>query len=154
MAGRSSLDKGKRGEREVAAILNGLLIETMRELGYPEDEISARSIQRNQNQSAVGGNDLSNTMGLGIEVKRHENISNINSWWSQCCEGAQRNNEWPVLIYRQNHQPWRVRTWTKLILPGSQELVDAVADINYDAFQKWYKAWCVCWLRQGGTQRT
>lgn len=146
--------KGFNGEREIATLLNGLLIITMREMGFPEEQISARSIQRNQNQSAVGGNDLSNTMGLGIEVKRHENISGINGWWTQCVEGAKRNNEHPVLLYRQNHGKWRCRTLAHLVLPYGDNTVIAVADFDYLAFQEWFKAWCKDHLTNGGGVRT
>jgi len=146
--------KGFNAEREVATLLNGLLIITMREMGYPENEISARSIQRNQNQSAVGGNDLSNTMGLGIEIKRHENLSGINGWWKQCVEGAARNNDHPVLLYRQNNSKWRCRTLAHLMLPNSDDSVIAVADFDYLAFQEWFKAWCKDHLKTGGAVRT
>ena len=154
MAGRSALNKGKNGEREVAAILNGLSMRVLRELGFPETEISARSIQRNQNQSAVGGNDLSNCMGLGIEVKRHENLSGINGWWTQCVEGAKRNNEHPLLIYRPNHSPWKYRTIGHLHVPHGGYFSPAVVDFTHSDFETWFMHWCRYWYLQGGEQRT
>lgn len=103
--------KGFNAEREVATLLNAGVMTAMRRQGYPEDDVvkAATTVQRNQNQSAVGGSDLTNTLGLAIEVKRHENTSGINGWWAQCTAAAKRNNEIPVLIYRQSRSPWRVQ---------------------------------------------
>lgn len=147
--------KGFNAEREVATLLNGLLMGVMRDMGYSEAEViaAATSIQRNQNQSAVGGNDLSNTMGMGIEIKRHENLSGINGWWAQCVAGAGRNSEHPVLLYRQSRSPWRCRTLVHLGLPGTDDTVVTVADFGYDAFLIWFKAWSRGWLTQGGLAR-
>ncbi|HEY6020238.1 MAG TPA: hypothetical protein VIY48_10140, partial [Candidatus Paceibacterota bacterium] len=120
------------------------------------EEIAAKaaSIQRNQNQSAVGGNDLSNTMGLGIEIKRHENLSGINGWWQQCVAGASRNNEHPVLLYRQNNSKWRCRTFVHAQLPVIDDTVVVIGDFGWDDFQKWFRAWTRDWLGSGGEART
>ncbi len=97
--------KGGEGEREIANLLNDIIAKKLRELGR---EVPDRPIvQRNQNQSAVGGSDLTNTFGLAIEVKRQETLT-INSWWRQCVASAVRNKEEPVLIYRQNRKAWHV----------------------------------------------
>ena len=95
--------KGAGGEREICDVLNSIIQDTMRILKFPPKEVEAagRTVQRNQNQSAVGGNDLTNTFGLSIEVKRQEQLA-INTWWAQCLAAANRNNEHPVLLYRQN----------------------------------------------------
>lgn len=141
--------KGQNGEREIATLLNGILITVLKELSAPNDLIlrAASSVQRNQNQSAVGGGDLINTFGLSIEVKRQE-ILNVDAWWRQCHASASRNKEWPVLLYRQNNKPWRCRTVVNVTLPDESQ-IHAIGDINYLAFQAWYKEWITIRLRQG-----
>lgn len=128
--------KGANGEREVAKVLNNIIAHVMGELKLDVPDIDI--VQRNQNQSAVGGNDLSNVFGLGIEVKRQEQLS-INKWWSQCVAGAARNNELPVLIYRQNRKAWRVVMNTRIPLTNG-ELV-ARADLDWETFQQWFREW-------------
>lgn len=101
--------KGANGEIEVYKMLNPIIQEVLRELQFPAEMVAKaeKAVQRNQNQSAVGGNDLTNTFGLSIEVKRQEALS-INTWWAQTVAAAQRNNEEPILMYRQNNKKWRV----------------------------------------------
>ncbi len=143
-----SLNKGKNGEREVAQLLTGIAITAMRELGKPEDEVlrMVGSIQRNQNQSAVGGSDLSNTFGLAIEIKRHETLQ-VEAWWRQTVEQAQRNSEVPVLLYRQNNKAWRCLTWGYIQIPKgkdepySNSLHPTRMEISYTDFHAWFKAW-------------
>lgn len=147
--------KGFNGEREVATLLNSLVMGVMRELGFPEATVlaAATTIQRNQNQSAVGGADLSNTFGLSIEVKRHENLSGFNGWWRQCTAAAQRNGEVPVLLYRQNRSAWQCATLLELDCPaGNGKMVRA--EIDYATFQMWFKDWVRVKLQMGEQVRT
>lgn len=148
MAGINIRQKGANGEREVATAMNSIVMLVMTQLGFPAEKIleAANSIQRNQNQSAVGGSDLSNTFGMGIEVKRQETLS-INTWWKQCTESAKRNSEWPVLIYRQNHGKWQVMTYLRA--PVDSDSVTVRATMDWDAFLYWFKAWVENKLRQG-----
>lgn len=143
--------KGQNGEREIATIMNGIIILTMRKLGYPEGTIlkAANAVQRNQNQSAVGGNDLSNTFGLSIEVKRQEALS-INTWWNQCVAAAQRNDEVPVLLFKQNHKPWRCITWGEIKLPDNNtRIFKARVEMSYEDFQRWFGEWVEMKFRMG-----
>lgn len=131
-------DKGQRGEREIADMLNGIIYQVLKDLGNsPEDCAKAFStVQRNQNQSAVGGNDLTNCLGLSIEVKRQETLS-VNTWWAQCVAAAERNSEHPVLMYRQSRKPWRVVTLGWVALPNSTQ-VQAVVEIGESDFRNWF----------------
>ncbi len=97
--------KGAGGEREVITLLEPVVRRVMLDTGYPIPEKPI--IQRNQNQTAVGGSDLTNTFGLAIEVKRQETLA-VNQWWMQCVNSASRNGEIPVLMYRQNQKKWHV----------------------------------------------
>lgn len=100
--------KGAEGEREVCKLLNALYKEVYEILGipFPEKDIA----QRNQNQSAVGGCDISNTCNFAFEVKRQEQLA-INTWWNQCVISAKEIKKIPVLIYRQNKRKWAVVTY-------------------------------------------
>lgn len=151
--GANPRTKGADGERQVIKMLVPIVKEVMTELDYPADEIIAadQCIQRNQNQSAVGGNDLTGTFGISIEVKRQEQLS-INTWWKQCCEAASRNNELPLLIWKQNRKPWRIRTLGFLHVMGAkgewtshQEIVE----LDEAAFRKWFRAWVKGKLQNG-----
>ena len=134
--------KGATGEREIADMLNFIIYKVMKDdLGYPESEAlkAMSSVQRNQNQSAVGGNDLTNCLGLSIEVKRQEALS-VPAWWRQCEAAAQRNGEVPVLMYRQNRKAWHVMTYMWLQLPDGKQ-VRVLAETDMDSFKAWFREW-------------
>ena len=101
-------------------------------------------MQRNQNQSAVGGKDLVGTYGLAIEVKRQEALS-INTWWKQCVISATELKEEPVLLFRQNGKKWRCLLLVGLQMPlergSTASSIQVRAEIDYDAFKQWFKAW-------------
>lgn len=146
--------KGQNGEREIADILNLIIYTTMKEMGFPEAEClkGMTTVQRNQNQSAVGGNDLTNCMGMSIEVKRQEALS-PGAWWKQCVAAAERNNELPVLLYRQNRQPWHVRTYAWVNLPDGKH-IRVIVEFDMPQFKVWFKEWVRTKLLEGGEVRT
>lgn len=152
--------KGANGEREIATLLNTIVVEVMTAMAFPQEQIAAASktIQRNQNQSAVGGCDLSNVFGMSVEVKRQENLA-IPAWWRQTVAAAERNNELPVLIYRQNRKAWHVRTYAWLALPGGeagawsrQQMI--VAEFDIDTFKQYFANWVRGKLEQGWEIKT
>lgn len=145
--------KGAEGEREIVKMLTPIVIEVMTSLDFPADriEIASKSIQRNQNQSAVGGCDLSNVFGMSIEVKRQEQLA-IGSWWQQTLAAAERNNEIPVLMFRQNRKPWRIRTYGFLHTPGREggwSSVQAIVEFNEETFKMWFREWVHAKLLNG-----
>lgn len=131
--------KGQSGEREVADMLNFIIYSVMKEMGFPEADClkGMAAVQRNQNQSAVGGNDLTGTFGFSIEVKRQEQLS-VGTWWAQCVAAAAKFSEVPVLLYRQNRKPWRVRSLVWLPLPGGKQ-TQIVAEFGIDEFKAWFR---------------
>ena len=135
------VNKGKTGEREVADAMNYCIYLAMKELGYPQEEAlkGMATIQRNQIQTAIGGADLIGCYGLAVEVKRQETLS-LNTWWKQCELSANRDNSVPVLIYRQNKQKWRVRTYLWIPLPEGHQM-KTVAEIDWDTFRVWFTGW-------------
>ncbi len=128
--------KGAGGEREIADDLNYIVYSVMKELGY--DKPSITSIQRNQNQSAVGGADLTGTFKLAIEVKRQEVLS-VNTWWDQCVKSAQARNELPVLLYRQNGKKWHCVLMVRVAIADSME-TSVRGEISYDDFKAIFRA--------------
>lgn len=149
----NSQTKGKEGEREVARTLNAIIRDCLTEadLPIPDRDI----VQRNQNQSAVGGNDLSNCFGFSIEVKRQEQLS-VNTWWTQTLEAAKANNEAPVLVFKQNRKPWRVVTTAWLPVPassGSWASTSCRVEIDWPTFQEWFRQWVKRKLENGEVPR-
>lgn len=109
-------------------------------------------VQRNQNQSAVGGCDLTGTYGLAIEVKRQETLS-INTWWAQCLKSAKELGEHPVLLFRQNAKPgqrtkWRCITFVEVRLPAAHlPPLQVRAEMEYDDFKKWFRDWTLVHIK-------
>jgi hypothetical protein len=141
--------KGQEGEREIQRALEPIIRKVMTEGGFPLPDKAI--VQRNQNQSAVGGSDLSNTFGLAIEVKRQEQLS-INTWWKQCETAAKDNDEWPVLLYRQNGKKWRCVTLVWLHLPAGAQR-QGRAEFDMDTFLAWFEEWVRRKLVQGEVPR-
>lgn len=86
--------KGKTGEIELAAILNG-------ELGC--------KLKRNLQQTREGGFDLVDESGLlnefSIEVKRGKKY--LHDWWLQTVVQAYDCKRIPILAYRLDRYEWR-----------------------------------------------
>lgn len=141
--------KGQEGEREIQRALEPIVRRLMQAGGFPLSEKAI--IQRNQNQSAVGGSDLSNTFGLCIEVKRQEQLS-INTWWQQCTKAAEDNGEHPVLLYRQNGKKWRCVTLVWLTLTDHSQM-QVRAEFDFDSFLHWFEKWVGCKLATGFVPR-
>lgn len=147
--------KGANAEREICLAMNAVILKVMKNLGYSEEERvrAVNSVQRNQNQSAVGGNDLSNTFGMSIEVKRQETLS-VNTWWRQCTEAAARNNEHPVLLYRQSRKPWKCVTMGMVNVGKTNKLVPVRIEMEWESFLIWFEEWVYASLSRGGEVRT
>lgn len=92
--GALSREKGKRGEREVAAIISDLL------------GVSASRRVRQHD----GDSDILGVPGWTIEVKRWSLLvpHEVNRAWAQAVEQAQRDSGIPALFFRANYHPWRV----------------------------------------------
>jgi len=106
----NSRDKGKRGERELAAIL--------KEHGYCE----ARRGQ--QYCGADGSADVIGLPGIHIEAKRVEKL-NLTMAMAQAMNDA-RPGEIPAVFHRKNHRQWLVTLtlddFMKLYKAGGKEI--------------------------------
>ena len=93
--GKRSRNKGKRGEREVAKILQTA--------GFP----ARRTVQYNGRSGTAA--DVVGIPGLHIEVKLVEKES-IRAWYRQAQRDAHASpeNEMPVIVHRKSREPWLV----------------------------------------------
>lgn len=132
--------KGAIGEREVADDLNAMIYLVRQELGLPP--LEKQQVQRNQNQSAVGGCDLVGTYDLAVEVKRQETLS-INTWWAQCVKSAAELKKQPVLLFRQNAKPGQRTKWRCVMMaevPVTAAVVKAMrVEVDYEDFKAYFK---------------
>lgn len=146
--------KGQQGERDVQKILNDIVISVRAEHNLSELDVRDLPFQRNQNQSAVGGDDLSNPFKLSIEVKRQEALS-ILGWWRQCVISAARTEGVPILIFKQSRKAWRVMMQGDIPLsaPGKSpyaSLGPIPVEIHLDHFKTWFTEYYTMWLKGEG----
>lgn len=151
MSGLRSRNKGKRAEREVAELFRGWLADVASYWNKvvqpdvaPGVDLEALLVQRNQLQSDRGGFDLVGLGDLAVEVKHHEAPS-VASWWKQTVEQARRAGPHmvPVLFYRSNRQPWRVRLGVVLgecALPVEMSVEDFSCAWRSHVFLHWCNA--------------
>jgi len=142
--------KGQEGEREIAKILNLIIADVRAAYKLPQYATNDELFQRNQNQSAVGGADLSNPMNLEIEIKRQEQLS-VNTWWKQCVTSAGRTGGLAILVFRQNRKSWRVCLEGELPLqPAGTGTHSSIGpcrvEVDLDTFKAWFKAYYTKWL--------
>lgn len=130
MAGKSSLDKGKRAEREIVKLLQPVVTKVY--LAAGKEPIS---LERNLMQSHKGGYDIEGLDWLAPEVKHHE-VLQVNSWWQQAVRQAGEGRV-PVLFYRQSRRPWLVRIRVNLKLAKS--IITMPGDISMEAFIMWFE---------------
>lgn len=94
--GKSSREKGKRGEREAAALLRGL--------GYPEAHRTAQNCGQSGDAADVIGVD-----GLHLEIKRCEQIR-VDEWQDQVERDSKGTGRIPVIMFRKSRRPFWVLT--------------------------------------------
>jgi hypothetical protein len=148
--------KGQEGEREVADALNVVILRVLDRLGIPRPPKPV--VQRNQNQSAVGGSDLANTFNLAIEIKRQEQLA-INTWWDQCTKAAKENpGDTPVLVFRQNAKPgqrtkWRVLMMAMPCMPHGRMGEFYRVEFSWEDFLKFFEHWVTQKISDGEMPR-
>lgn len=128
MAGNRSRNKGQSGEREIIKLLCPIIKEVYEK--YSSLEIPM--LERNQNQSNLGGYDIIGIDWMALEIKRQETL-NLNAWWEQTLKQA-KQYQTPVLIFRQNNKPWNVLLQLEIDI-GCRVL----AQISFADFAKWFK---------------
>ena len=114
----NSRRKGHDGEREVAALLRQAL---------------GIEVARNLQQTRDGGHDIE-VAGFALEIKRASVVTEakVARWWQQALDQADRAGLTPVLVFRADRQPWRVRMRLSDVRGGLPD--DQVADLYLDGF--------------------
>lgn len=114
--GAMQRNKGKAAEREVINTLQPAIDETyaMLHQHYEWFRNEPPVLQRNTLQCDRGGCDIAGLTWWAPEVKHHAKVTLglMQAWWAQTMQQA-RDGQLPVLFYRGNNTPWRVR------MPGS-----------------------------------
>lgn len=129
--------KGANFERLIATDLNRIINASLVERGFalPVQPI----VQRNQNQSEVGGCDFVGAFGLAIEAKAQETLS-VNTWWAQCETSAKRLQQTPVLIYKQNNKKIQVCMECEIPYPYMPSVTMRTrVTFEYEVFLKWFR---------------
>jgi hypothetical protein len=110
----NSRTKGKVGELEAAKLLRRWFPECQRGIGQARDGAEMP--------------DLINTWPFWVEVKRRRRIAlpDVSRWWTKVDMEAAKSLVYalPVLMYRGDRQPWRVR----LVNNGK------VVDVSWETF--------------------
>lgn len=135
MSGRFSIQKGKRGERDVAKLLNPILERVCHSHGIP-----AWKLARNLTQTQSGGFDLDGLDWIAIEIKWHQVVTGkLTGWWNQAVRQA-GDSRVPVLIYKANGTKWRVRLWTLITIDAdTKRRLRVCSDITFDDFLTWFE---------------
>lgn len=141
--------KGASAERDIANQMNAIVEQVCKEEGFPLPLKPV--IQRNQNQTAVGGSDLSNPFGYALEIKRQEALS-LNTWWKQCMVASKEFGGTPVVIFRQNKQKWRVLMYAFVPIWGSTGYKQCRAEVSFDDFMDTFAQTVRFYLRSGKWQ--
>lgn len=140
--------KGASAEREVADMMNMVIGEELTKAGLPVPVKPL--VQRNQNQSAVGGSDLTNPFNIALEVKRQEALS-INTWWKQTEVAAKEFGGVPVLVYRQSRQPWKCIMYAELRVGENVVLAGVRVEFSWQDFIAWFRARVHEYITRGWT---
>lgn len=119
--GRMSRNKGKRGEREVIAILQPMVAKILHAHG-----VDPVRLKRDTRQSDGGGFDISGLDWLAPEVKRCETVR-IPAWWRQAC-GQAKGTQAPALLWRTNGSRWQARVRD----------VRGTHDMTMEQFMDWF----------------
>lgn len=111
---RSSSAKGANGERDVLNAFREAMRAVEAELEGIGLKVVARSefATRKRLERGTSSRDIGNIPIISIEVKRQEKL-NLPKAWEQTLRQA-TGGLLPVLVYRYNREPWRVRTYVGL----------------------------------------
>ncbi len=125
--------KGQNGERDVCAFLQTGVDEV-----YQFLKLEPPAMHRNLQQTQNGGFDIAGLPWIAIEVKHHATVTNskLREWWEQTLKQAGDSFE-PVLIYRSNRSPFRVRMFQTCHVSNKQ--IKMQVDISANDFMKWFR---------------
>lgn len=137
--GKGSSAKGAAGEREVLTAFRSVMMNVEEQLKDEGLTFVARSdfATRKRIEKGTSNRDLGNIPLISIEVKRNENL-NVAKAWEQAVRQADKLL--PVLVYRYNREPWRVRTTAALINPNGSPALYVVGEVSLPDFLTYFSA--------------
>lgn len=130
--GQMSRNKGARGEREAIALLQPVVNRVCADCGKVPFALIRDTRQRYQAKLY----DVFGIPWMALEVKRVENQSGLEGWWRQTL-AATKEGQTPVLMYRQNNQPWKVRTRVTVLAGKSK--IKITVNMRVDDFLVWFE---------------
>jgi hypothetical protein len=135
---KGSAAKGAQAERDVLGAFRDVMRNVEEDLKAEGFEFVARSgfATRKRLEAGTSNRDLGNIPLISIEVKRREQLA-IKDWWAQAERQADKG-ELPVLIYRQNKEAWRVRTWLAFTDPYARPVQWVQAETSLPDFLAYY----------------
>lgn len=138
--GKHASAKGAQGERDVLNAFRDIMRDVEDELKEKGLVFVARSdfATRKRLERGTSNRDIGNIPIISIEVKRNEKL-NVKGAWEQAVRQAD-GGLLPVLVYRYNREPWRVRTWGALThYDGSGAVVHyAVSEVSLVDFLAYF----------------
>lgn len=142
-----SLNKGRRGEREIISLLQPILDCVWSGVNLDPPKLERRTL-------GLAGEDIQGLEWLSLEVKHRETLA-LDKWWEQTVkQSVKRNGQHtiPVLIYKRNFVPWRVRMEANI---GHHWRQGCVVDIGWEDFEWWfyYRSIYECNLELEGRQK-
>lgn len=125
--------KGQNAERAVASFLQDAVDEV-----YQFNNLTPPELHRNLQQTQNGGFDLAGLPWIAIEVKHHARATKglLTDWWEQTLRQAGETFE-PVLFYRTNGNPFRVRMFQFWHAGDKQGKL--LVDISANDFLTWFR---------------
>ena len=125
--------KGQNGERDVCAFLQTGVDEV-----YQFLKLEPPRLHRNLQQTQSGGFDIAGLPWIAIEVKHHAKATKglLADWWNQTLRQAGETFE-PVLFYRTNGNPFRVRMFQYWHAGEKQGRM--LVDISANDFMTWFR---------------
>ena len=126
----NSRAKGQRAERKAIELLQPVVNKIFIEHGKQPP-----ALERNLMQSMKGGYDIVGLEWLALEVKHHETL-HVADWWNQACRQS-KENQIPVLLYKQNRVVWRVVLYG--FIHSGERKVKCPCDVGIDAFLLWFE---------------
>jgi hypothetical protein len=129
MGGKSSRNKGARGEREFIAILQQVVDGV-----FGSGKVT---LKRNLFQTREGGADVAGFPDwldvYAVEVKRQETLQ-LRQWWRQTVSQCTRGLQYGILAYRRNGEDWSI-----LVSPPYSYEFDDARKFTVRAFKHWFE---------------
>lgn len=125
-----SLNKGRRAEREIIALLQPILNHVWNEQKLDPPQLERRTF-------GLSGEDIQGLEWLSLEVK-HREVFALDQWWAQTVKQSKKRNGQdtiPALVYKRNHAPWRVRMFGTV---GLSCPYSCIVDISWEDFEWWF----------------